>query len=169
MVELREGQTLAIAGLLQLRTTGTTSRIPGLGDLPLVGPWFSANQITSIETETVILVTPELVAPLEKHEVTETARRPGLSTQRRRVLSAGPDRRKTGPRIPGLGGRPGSAPSHEALPERAAMGSDRMVMPIDFHKPTADGRPSPASARSGRPESSDPDVALTRVEHLRGK
>ncbi len=71
VVELREGQTLAIAGLLQLQTTASSSRIPGLGDLPLVGPWFSSVQEMSVETETVILVTPELVAPLDKNEVME--------------------------------------------------------------------------------------------------
>ena len=71
VVELREGQTLAIAGLLQLTTNATTMRIPGLGDLPLVGPWFSGNTIQTVETETVVLVTPELVAPLDKKEVTE--------------------------------------------------------------------------------------------------
>jgi len=71
VVELREGQTLAIAGLLQLTTNATTVRVPGLGDLPIVGPWFSANAIETIEYETVVLVTPELVSPLEKHEVTE--------------------------------------------------------------------------------------------------
>ncbi len=43
VVELREGQTLAIAGLIQLQTTANTNRIPGLGDLPIVGPWFSSN------------------------------------------------------------------------------------------------------------------------------
>jgi pilus assembly protein CpaC len=71
VVELREGQTLAIAGLLQSLTNATTTRIPGLGDLPIVGPWFSAVQHQVVETETVVLVTPELVSPLEKHEVTE--------------------------------------------------------------------------------------------------
>jgi pilus assembly protein CpaC len=71
VVELREGQTLAIAGLLQIQTTASSSRIPGLGDLPIVGPWFSSTMITSVETETMILVTPELVAPLDKNEVTE--------------------------------------------------------------------------------------------------
>ncbi len=71
VVELREGQTLAIAGLIQLATDATTVRIPGLGDLPLVGPWFSSNDIQTVEEETIILVTPELVAPLDKHEVTE--------------------------------------------------------------------------------------------------
>ena len=71
VVELREGQTLAIAGLLQLTTNNTTVRIPGLGDLPLVGPWFSANEVNAVETETIILVTPQLVSALDKKDVTE--------------------------------------------------------------------------------------------------
>ena len=71
VVELREGQSLAIAGLLQSTTNATTQRVPGLGDLPIVGSWFSANSIETIETETLVLVTPELVSPLEKNEVTE--------------------------------------------------------------------------------------------------
>ena len=70
MVELREGQTLAIAGLLQQTTNATTNRIPGLGDMPIVGPWlFSFNHIETVETELVVLVTPELVAPMEPNEV----------------------------------------------------------------------------------------------------
>ncbi len=71
VVELREGQSLAIAGLLQLNTNATTLRVPGLGDLPIVGSWFSANTIETVEIETVVIVTPELVSPLEKNEVTE--------------------------------------------------------------------------------------------------
>jgi pilus assembly protein CpaC len=71
VVELREGQTLAIAGLLQNTTNGSTVRVPGLGDLPIVGSWFSANNVTTVETETIVLVTPELVSPLDKNEVTE--------------------------------------------------------------------------------------------------
>ncbi len=71
VVELREGQTLAIAGLLQTLTNATTNRIPGLGDLPIVGSWFSANTIETLETETIVLVTPELVSPLDKKDVTE--------------------------------------------------------------------------------------------------
>src|SRR5262249_12183289 len=55
VVELREGQTLAIAGLLQTTTSGQTVRIPALGDLPFVGPWFSHNRIETVETELVVL------------------------------------------------------------------------------------------------------------------
>ena len=70
VVELREGQTLAIAGLLQTLTNSSTVRIPGLGDLPVVGPLFSQNKTEKVETELIVLVTPELVAPMEAHEVT---------------------------------------------------------------------------------------------------
>ena len=69
VVELREGQTLAIAGLLQLTTSNSTTRIPGLGDLPIVGGLFSQNQVQTVETELVVMVTPELVAPMEANEV----------------------------------------------------------------------------------------------------
>jgi pilus assembly protein CpaC len=72
VVELREGQTLAIAGLLQSTTNATTTRLPGLGDLPFVGPWFSNNSITTTETELIVLVTPVLVAPMEAKEVQES-------------------------------------------------------------------------------------------------
>ncbi len=71
VVEMREGQTLAIAGLLQSLTNATSTRVPGLGDLPIVGPWFSGISIETVETETVVLVTPELVSPLDKKDVTE--------------------------------------------------------------------------------------------------
>ena len=69
VVELREGQTLAIAGLLQKTTSGSTVRIPGLGDLPVFGQLFSYNSIRTAETELVVLVTPELVAPMENCDV----------------------------------------------------------------------------------------------------
>ena len=69
IVELREGQTLAIAGLIQTTTNGQTTRIPLLGDLPIVGQLFSNDSINTTETELVVLVTPELVAPIEKNQM----------------------------------------------------------------------------------------------------
>jgi len=69
-VELREGQTLAMAGLLGRQTKTEVSRIPFLGDLPFVGPkLFAAKRATEDETELLILVTPELVRPMEPDEV----------------------------------------------------------------------------------------------------
>lgn len=74
VVELREGQTLAIAGLMQLTLTGDTRRIPGLGDLPYIGPFFSNTSGNRIEKELVVLVTPYVVEPMQPEEVSP---RPG--------------------------------------------------------------------------------------------
>ncbi len=71
-VELREGQTLAIAGLLQLTLSGQTNRIPGLGDLPIIGPFFSNTNDARTEKELVVLVTPYLVEPMSHGQVPPT-------------------------------------------------------------------------------------------------
>jgi pilus assembly protein CpaC len=63
-VELREGQTLAVAGLIQNNFGATTVRVPLFGDLPIVGSLFGKNSVTQAEQEVVVLVTPELVHPL---------------------------------------------------------------------------------------------------------
>jgi pilus assembly protein CpaC len=68
-VELREGQTLAIAGLLSVTLEGSTSRIPGLGDLPILGPLFSNTSSTRTEKELIILVTPYLVEPMHADQL----------------------------------------------------------------------------------------------------
>jgi pilus assembly protein CpaC len=69
-VEMREGQTFAVAGLIQNNLTAASQRVPYFGDLPYVGRMFGVDGITANETELVILVTPELVHPLEPKEVT---------------------------------------------------------------------------------------------------
>lgn len=67
-VELREGQTLAVAGLLQADMGNQSSRTPLLGDTPLLGRLFSNDSTQSAERELVILITPELVHPLDPEE-----------------------------------------------------------------------------------------------------
>ena len=68
-VELKQGETLAIAGLLQLTIDGQTQRIPGLGDLPFIGAFFSNTTGDRIEKELVILVTPYIVEPMAPGQV----------------------------------------------------------------------------------------------------
>jgi pilus assembly protein CpaC len=69
VVELREGQTLAIAGLLLVEIAGGTDRVPGLGDLPYIGSMFSNNTSETIEKELIVMVTPYLVQPMNSDEV----------------------------------------------------------------------------------------------------
>jgi len=69
-VELREGQTIAIAGLIAHQPNTEVTRIPFLSDLPYIGPkLFAAKNSTVEETELLVLVTPELVRPMDAEEV----------------------------------------------------------------------------------------------------
>lgn len=67
-VELGSGQTIAIAGLLSENVRGLASRIPGIGDVPVLGALFRSVNYKRSLTELVILVTPEIVAPLDAHQ-----------------------------------------------------------------------------------------------------
>ncbi len=67
-MELKSGQTFAMAGLLQNKTEAVNSRIPGLGDLPVLGPLFRSTRYQNNETELVILVTASLVEPMSLAE-----------------------------------------------------------------------------------------------------
>jgi pilus assembly protein CpaC len=60
-VELEDGQTFAIGGLIQRNIIGTSSKVPVLGDLPFLGAFFSSKSFDEKEEELVILVTPRLV------------------------------------------------------------------------------------------------------------
>ncbi|MCC6075949.1 type II and III secretion system protein family protein [Pseudomonas sp. GCM10022188] len=68
-VELGNGQTIAIAGLINENTKDLVSRFPGLGDLPVLGHLFRSQQFQSGETELVILVTPHLAKPIDARTV----------------------------------------------------------------------------------------------------
>jgi pilus assembly protein CpaC len=68
-VDLREGQWLAIAGLLQDQQAGDKARVPWLGDIPILDTIFSQKSATRDESELVILVSPELVHPMEADQV----------------------------------------------------------------------------------------------------
>lgn len=68
-VDLREGQWLAIAGLIQDKQDGSKVRVPWLGDIPIIDLFFSRRSVSRDETELVILVSPELVHPLEPEQV----------------------------------------------------------------------------------------------------
>jgi pilus assembly protein CpaC len=60
-VEMKDGQTLAIAGLLSDQHRTVVSKYPLLGDLPVLGALFRSKNFQKSETELVILVTPHLV------------------------------------------------------------------------------------------------------------
>ncbi len=63
-VELRDGQSFAISGLLDNRDTETFDKVPFLGDIPILGKLFQSMHRTRTNTELIVIVTPEIVAPI---------------------------------------------------------------------------------------------------------
>jgi pilus assembly protein CpaC len=81
-VELRDGQSFAIAGLLNNITQNDGANVPFLSKIPIIGYLFKSNADRKERTELIVLVTPRLVRPLNPDEV------PALPTDPARFLPA---------------------------------------------------------------------------------
>jgi pilus assembly protein CpaC len=76
-VEMNFGETLIIAGLISNQVTSTTAKIPFLGELPWIGAAFRRVLHNEAETELIVMVTPELVSPVDETQLPDG---PGRST-----------------------------------------------------------------------------------------
>ncbi len=94
-VELRDGQSFAIAGLLDNVTQTDSQAIPLLGSLPIIGNLFKSKSDRLARTELMVLITPRLVRALDPDEV------PALPTMPERFLKTGED---IGSQLEGGGG-----------------------------------------------------------------
>ena len=115
-----DGQTFAIAGLLNNSVVATKDVTPLLGDLPVLGALFRSVRYQRKETELVVLVTPRLVEPMN----------PGAGAHAAGRELAAPDRERTvlgpGPRRPGRrrSRRPAPAPRFHGDARLCARGSN---------------------------------------------
>ena len=82
-IELRDGQTFAVAGLLNNLTQTDTAAIPWLSKIPIIGNFFKSKADRDEQTELLVLITPRLVKPLDPDEV------PALPTDPTRFLPTG--------------------------------------------------------------------------------
>ncbi len=71
-VELRDGQSFAVAGLLQNDTRLNQEQLPWIGDVPILGSLFRSSSYKKHDTELVVIVTPRLVQPLTPGQVAAT-------------------------------------------------------------------------------------------------
>ena len=126
-IELEEGQAFAIAGLLDQRTTDALSKIPGLGDIPLLGKLFQSRNLNKSRSELLVLVTPEVVRPIPAG-----ARRPDVE--------------RTMPFLPGAPAAPPQTPGIETtgpVPPRAAQAAIPIEQLVESERPLPTGNQSP--------------------------
>jgi len=75
-VELESGQTFALAGLLNNQVTQTLQKIPGIGDIPILGKLFQSKTLTKGNNELLVVVTPELVRPIPQGQPVPSLKMP---------------------------------------------------------------------------------------------
>jgi pilus assembly protein CpaC len=75
-VELKDGQTFIIGGLLDKTISDTFGKIPFLGDIPIIGKLFQEEEKTKNDIELIVMVTPEVVTPLPAGEPTPELKYP---------------------------------------------------------------------------------------------
>jgi pilus assembly protein CpaC len=67
-VVLRDGESFAIAGLMDNRVNQTLDKVPGIGSIPIIGQLFRSRSVTKTNTELLVLITPHIVKPLSPEE-----------------------------------------------------------------------------------------------------
>jgi pilus assembly protein CpaC len=80
-VELGDGESFVIGGLVDRETASNVDKVPLLGDLPIIGSFFKTLQYTQNDRELVIIVTPHLVSPIAKGAVLPAT--PGEQSEQR--------------------------------------------------------------------------------------
>lgn len=170
-VEMRAGETLAIAGLVQQRTEAQKRGWPWLGDIPGIGVAFRSVREQVQEIETLVLVTPQFVEAMECHEVPPGG--PGLETcspshcelwckgQIEVPCPTGPNGQCLG-NCANFNGPPGTAAGAAGMPQGAIVPEQDLLGP----PPGAGGVevvPAPAAGAQRRPPTRvNPNVETAR-------
>jgi pilus assembly protein CpaC len=111
-VELGSGESMMIAGLMSNNSQNTIKKLPGAGDLPIVGALFKSTSFRKGETELVIVVTPYLVKPVNASDIklpTDGYRNPNVAQQ---ILGNQENAGKSGASRPG----PTAGPDQNGAP-----------------------------------------------------
>jgi len=161
-IELGSGQSFMIAGLLRNNAQDTITKMPGAGDLPVLGSLFRSTSFQKGETELVIIVTPYLVNPVDSSEIKLPTDGFRSATALQQVLGhyeadgvTGGDRPKpteksgtvqsNGPKVGALDAPVGDAPSVDvaspATPAAPAAASKKASRPSRNRQASADAAP----------------------------
>ena len=145
-LELNDGQTFAIAGLLNNSVNSTLQKIPGIGDIPILGALFKSKAAQKDQTELVVMITPQIVT-------------------RASVGVTGSLPRTPEPFLPPL------APNKTVNPEAPAFTPDRPAFtnespsPKAVNPPKASANAAPAQ-KNGKAAPASPDAAAATVSAL---
>jgi len=142
-IELSDGQSFAIAGLLNKNDTETLSKVPGLGDIPVLGRLFKSRSINKTDSELLVMVTPEVVQPIPQGKPRPDLKMPGAflppNTSDKSPQSPGTD--VTGPAPPA----PTASIPVEQLIQSTQPPTGQQQAPVQFTQPTTPAQNPPTA------------------------
>jgi pilus assembly protein CpaC len=140
-VELSDGQSFAIGGLLDNRSTKNFSKIPFLGDIPILGKFFQSISTSKTNTELIVIVTPEIVAPIPSGAPLPTLKYPDkFLPPNSNIPMTTPGNEVTGAKAP--------APAPPTIPVEKLLDSMKPEQPLVIDSGTGFGTGGGASAPS---------------------
>jgi pilus assembly protein CpaC len=176
-VELRDGQTFAVAGLMNNTLTSSLGKIPGIGDIPILGLLFKSKAYQKNQTELVVMITPSII---KKGQMGVSEGLPSLVEPylgRPSQTYPNPDPYTGSPRYPADRPQPreGNAPPKTAPAASAPVPSKPIsqgvpVTPVPATRSSASPAPqtaAPAAARSATQPAPAPKQAQARTEEDR--
>jgi pilus assembly protein CpaC len=132
-VELRDGQSFALAGLLDNNEIKSFSKVPGLGDIPVLGHLFRSKSFQANETELMFIVTAQMVRPMNRDELPQFRGIDGLKTGSPLGVE---------PKGEGINGVSGfSIGTGSATPAAPSVGVAKPAMPAAQSAPAAPAAP----------------------------
>ena len=138
-VELRDGQSFALAGLLDNSETKTLSKVPGLGDIPILGNLFKSTQFQKNESELMFIVTAQLVKPVNRDDLPAL---PNVENLKKGSL-LGVDRKE---------GQLDGPTGFITNPSGTKAETDTTIRSVAPAKETTPVAPAPADTKSGTPD-----------------
>ena len=154
-VELDDGQTFAIGGLLDNRDTETYNKVPGLGDIPFFGDLFRSRQRTKNNSELLVMVTPEIVRPIPKDQSQPALKMPGSFME--------PNTGTKPPQTPGIAvtGLVPVTPPRASMPVEELIRSQQAPVPGQGQTPMLQFVPMLAPPPAGAPTTAQPATLPT--------
>ena len=157
-LELNDGQTFAIAGLLNNTATQTLSKIPGIGDIPILGLLFKSKAAQKNQTELVVMITPQI---LTRNSIGVT---PNLPRQQEPYLPPMPQKRSFEPPPPAFTPARGSAADTSSSRGAPAVSVVNAPNPPRAQAPAGSAAAAAAAVNALTPSASAPVQAQPQTQ-----
>jgi general secretion pathway protein D len=156
VLRLKNGETQVLAGLINDEERGSANKLPGLGEIPILGRLFSSNRNNRNKTEIVLLITPRVLRNLEPPLSASHSLRAGTEG----AVGASPLRlRPTAPGSLGISGSPASTGQALPGPESVIPSPPADVPAPDIPAPEPPAAPSTPASPTPAPSSTAPPTA----------